>query len=707
MSTLIQCPLEAWFKRYTPSQQAWNVGATGGNVFIETVELDRDVRQKYSEFGGSVTDTVLYTNGWNPGSDIDVITHEASENTAYSSITDVAKAIGKAAQMVDTTLEPTRVLNWSPHAHVSGTCEVVSYRFLPDASSTTPLSLARENSETAVIATLEHNEQKMITAAANVMYNDPRRRFIMGFTIEEQRMRLWYFCRSHVCVSLPFDFQTEPRDFIRFLLTIIFSTPAELGFDPTVTRRVVERENKPFVAYQYRVRDDYYLTVGYPLSEAAALHLVSRATRVWIAKKMIRAEGKWTGRLEEEGHQYVLKDVWLYDDVRLERDIQTAIFAALEAKDKTGNTTHATDAKPYFMTIIEDWKVNWEDLPLGEDCSAAAPDGWMPARSSSLGQVLATSGPASLCTCSECLKTSETALAHQQRIHVRTVFYEVCQILHEMSDYRTFTKYIIDIVQILRYMRLAGFVHRDVSPGNCLWHGPSGKAKISDLEYARPFSELSGHEPRTGTPSFMAVEYQMRKHLYVPRPRSADPFQPPQPTPKFFNFNYYHDLESVFWLYMWFLHYYPPGALTLDDKTKEILSMSAHKYLVANVDGNSYRSTLMGSTDEARGLAEDLMLVYGIKFYPLLAGISETIGFLLTAFKALEATAPVTVNNEPRRWDEINFQDEVYDQMQEFFARLRETPPFQLGDIPVQPLYPTSDAVENGDTSSSEGKSTV
>ncbi|KAJ6511328.1 hypothetical protein C8R47DRAFT_1094681 [Mycena vitilis] len=689
MSTLIQCPLEAWFKRYTPSQQAWNVGATGGNVFIETVELDRDVRQKYSEFGGSVTDTVLYTNGWNPGSDIDVITHEASENTAYSSITDLAKAIGKAAQMVDTTLEPTRVLNSSPHAHVSGTCEVVSYRFLPDASSTTPLSLARENSETAVIATLEHNEQKMITAAANVMYNDPRRRFIMGFTIEEQRMRLWYFCRSHVCVSLPFDFQAEPRDFIRFLLTIIFSTPAELGYDTTVTRCTVERGQKTFIAYQYRVKDDYYQTEGHPLSEDAAYRMVSRATRVWKVKKMIMAGGEWTGELEDK--EYVLKDVWLYDDARLERDIQTAIFTALEAKDKTGNTTHATDAKQYFMTIIEDWTVTSDSR---EDRSAAAPDSWSPARFTNTAQALQTPRPAALRTPSNefgRLRISQPAKStpkHQSRIHVRTVFDEVCQTLYEISDYKTVTKYIIDIVQVLRYMRLAGFVHRDVSPGNCLWHGRSGKAKISDLEYARPFSELSGLEPRTGTPSFMAVECQLRDHVFLPEITEEDPFQPEEIPPKFFTFNYYHDIESVFWLYTWFLHYYPPGALILDDEAKQILTTSATEYLDSNVGGSGARTLLITSVRQAKELENPLKPVYGA-FTSLLFGISGTLGILINAYKALEATTPVMVNGQPQHWDEENFRYEVYDQIQEFFTKLGKTPLFQqLDDILVQPLRP-------------------
>ncbi len=36
-------------------------------------------------------------------------------------------------------------------------------------------------------------------------------------------------------------------------------------------------------------------------------------------------------------------------------------------------------------------------------------------------------------------------------------------------------------------MRLAGFIHRDISPGNCLLYMKDRHIKISDLEYARRY----------------------------------------------------------------------------------------------------------------------------------------------------------------------------------------------------------------------------
>ncbi len=45
-------------------------------------------------------------------------------------------------------------------------------------------------------------------------------------------------------------------------------------------------------------------------------------------------------------------------------------------------------------------------------------------------------------------------------------------------------------------MRLVGFVHRDISPGNCLMY--ERQIKISDLEYARRYeSQGKGLAPLT------------------------------------------------------------------------------------------------------------------------------------------------------------------------------------------------------------------
>ncbi|KAG6812681.1 hypothetical protein H0H92_001310 [Tricholoma furcatifolium] len=104
----------------------------------------------------------------------------------------------------------------------------------------------------------------------------------------------------------------------------------------------------------------------------------------------------------------------------------------------------------------------------------------------------------------------------RSRPHIRTVYAEMCESVYELKDFRSLVCTLIDIVEALRYLRKAGYVHRDISGGNCLWYRTGGMGKISDFEYAKPFAELRSTNIQTGTPSFMAVEAQQQRHLFIP-----------------------------------------------------------------------------------------------------------------------------------------------------------------------------------------------
>ena len=43
----------------------------------------------------------------------------------------------------------------------------------------------------------------------------------------------------------------------------------------------------------------------------------------------------------------------------------------------------------------------------------------------------------------------------------------------------------------LKYLRQAGFVHGDVSAGNCLFFPKDSLGKISDLEYAKHYDDVT------------------------------------------------------------------------------------------------------------------------------------------------------------------------------------------------------------------------
>ncbi|THG93392.1 hypothetical protein EW026_g7833 [Hermanssonia centrifuga] len=198
------------------------------------------------------------------------------------------------------------------------------------------------------------NELKICGGATELLYNDPCRRFVNGFTIERRRMRLWRFERTHVCVSKEFNFHGTPRLFIRFLLYLLFSSPQDLGFDPNVRRyfRCVPEEtdsssgaskDRYEIAYRYQVGNRYFLTQGPPISEEAAYWVVSRATRVWRVREMHfhdpSNEHEYT-----LGEPMALKDAYLFEDAVLESGIKEQIMASL--KDAGANDK---DAARYFM----------------------------------------------------------------------------------------------------------------------------------------------------------------------------------------------------------------------------------------------------------------------------------------------------------------------------------------------------------------------
>ncbi|KIY44253.1 hypothetical protein FISHEDRAFT_78162 [Fistulina hepatica ATCC 64428] len=97
----------------------------------------------------------------------------------------------------------------------------------------------------------------------------------------------------------------------------------------------------------------------------------------------------------------------------------------------------------------------------------------------------------------------------------------------------------------LQLLYLARYVHRDVSAGNILCYEET-QGKLSDLEYAKPFRSIDEHrkDAKTGTLGFMSIEVQAWEyqfHLSQEVPLPGIPF--------FHNFQ--HDLESLFWLFVW------------------------------------------------------------------------------------------------------------------------------------------------------------
>lgn len=178
-----------------------------------------------------------------------------------------------------------------------------------------------------------------------MMFADPRRRFRFAVTIEDTDMRLWYLSRAICFVSKAFNFITvrimllhprrstvdvqnlqDQQPFVHFLISTSFATQAQMGYDPT-TKRVLVHEK---IVYEYAVydsekkRDIIYRTTGNALFNHQEYCLMGCAIRVWEVEEL-DSKGEPTGTIN------VLKDYWLTQGSRTEKQIQDEIFAAASA----------------------------------------------------------------------------------------------------------------------------------------------------------------------------------------------------------------------------------------------------------------------------------------------------------------------------------------------------------------------------------------
>ena len=310
---------------------------------------------------------------------------------------------------------------------------------------------------------------------------------------------------------------------MKFILYAAFASPHEAGFDPTVQRMRVTDEDTVRYNYRYRVRDresgrvEVYQTVGDPISDSSAYRISSCATRAWEAKKMV-LDDDGDPKCDEEGNptfeegSFVIRDKWMYVDSVLERDMQTEIFNALG--------DDAKDARQYFLTVLSEGIVQFGDENPCDDvtptCGPTTPTYW------TIPEVTEITVPQNIEFRQE--RVSRWSLPpdmppppppYTARMHVRTVFKERCQSVFELTDFRSLFLCLLGCVRgvcasrcmlsriylmsitALKYLRQAGFVHRDVSAGNCLYFPGTDSGKLSDLEFAKHYDDIMVNEHKT------------------------------------------------------------------------------------------------------------------------------------------------------------------------------------------------------------------
>ncbi|KAG6915561.1 hypothetical protein DXG01_010966 [Tephrocybe rancida] len=748
--------IDSWLETYTATPQLHSK-----NHFVDDVRTN-------------IPQDVLNNKGWQ--SIITSTKAGSDEDLIYLKLAEISTAIVNAAKKIDPSFRTT---NFLPGTNQQTNGCQLDIRVLPrklhiscytigeyDVPSDTPIvrplaqsprgatqqptadhELAQDTRRIVAIAPsrahgcVKFDEFKICDGATEIMHKDPRRRFIFAFIVKGDMVSLWNFNRGHVCRSEPFKLHevrllqcfTSPRNhsLIRFLLFLNSATAEQLGYDPTITRHLVDSfEGNILISYEYIVEGKSYLTEGNPISEFATYDLLSQATRVWEVREILSGKGEKPLKLSDSC--YALKDTWQYSDRRLERDIQKDIFNELKDIDDKGNTNHATEAKNYFMTIMHDWRVESNGI---SDTSFELPTGHQNTSFTCIEQNLAKTLAAgsqrssTLARDSTCHShsapnsTSHPDLKHHTRSHVRTVYIEICYSIYELRDYVTMLQALKDIVTGLKYLRMAGFVHRDISAGNCLWSLEENcqGGKISDLEYARRYDELEHPPSWLLSIKIMLEDIELpclpgswggiggvahyfptdQCHLFPPpapegfsggvfavsQSKDHNPFinsgpdSLPDNTPPF-HFNFYHDLESVFWIYVWFLHHFLPTEVFDKSKSLDPIDESVDATIHHGLGGSQARTRILTHDREVRTMSEMLRKFYS-NMWPMLSALSIA-GCLNKSYSALEMTQPVTLNGEPRYWNPEYFTDEPYEDIRaKFLNILGPIETFMGGSIPA------------------------
>ncbi|KIO24428.1 hypothetical protein M407DRAFT_26139 [Tulasnella calospora MUT 4182] len=438
------------------------------------------------------------------------------------------------------------------------------------------------------------NRKKIVGAATFCMNDDPRRMHVYGITIEDSKMTVWYVSRSHSAKSPAFDFTKHPREYIRVMLSFLFATEEELGYDPTIQRRLDPGTQTLCCVYKVEdnVRDkrERYFKTQKAIFEHRSLCATGRATRVWRVVEV----GSFNELEPLNSSILVLKDVWLDSQSKTECQNLDAIFQELErladhldkgdeesdvfggvdenSKQALKECLKGRSWKRYFLSKVCDWQGSEsKKVP-----PAAQPDSTLfdPPTSTPTP----SSNPHSDRSRSMTTRATDLVPVAQNRPlrdycpkrQYRVVFKEVCEALHDVQRLEDVATALLDSVFALQLMFLAGWVHRDISSGNIYAYryqengtdGAQVRGILADLEYAKHFDPdgaKSSSDPKTGTAFFMAIEIQKQVLIYNPRATRSMPTldglvpQSNLPTLTGVIHNFEHDMESIFWLFLWTL----------------------------------------------------------------------------------------------------------------------------------------------------------
>ncbi|KAL1705099.1 hypothetical protein EV121DRAFT_204338 [Schizophyllum commune] len=472
---------------------------------------------------------------------------------------------------------------------------------------------------------IANNDAQTIGATGHIMFNDVTRAWHYSVTVEKASVRLWCHSRVHTGMSKRFDMHTAPRELIQFILFSTYSTKKQLGFDPRTTRVI---DDKGQLQYRFTVRridsddpDDQYLVwqTTRILDERSAGELYSRAMRVYAIKPV----GE-DGKVVQGARERVKRDFWVFAHTKQEKVIQQHILKKVAAILEPGEDLQ--DIEQHFMRFLTDEIVAEAPPPPADSERYWFADRRNPAGKHSSNaritnnSVRSEAGEGGPSGSEDEDEDEDEELQLHGKVRIESIYDELCEDMYHVDDPAEYFCALSICVKILSYLRRAGYLHRDISPGNFLLYFLARQetnvskrfvVKIADLEYAKEYLTVSRHDPITGTAQYMAVEVQSRSHLLVPIDQVL------VPASDFFSYNPYHDLESVMWMALAFIMSRMSLTILHEENWEDLedavagITSEAARVFVNNIRGSSARTELVIESGPKTDLQEYLESLYG------------------------------------------------------------------------------------------------
>ncbi|KAJ2930150.1 hypothetical protein H1R20_g6923, partial [Candolleomyces eurysporus] len=441
-------------------------------------------------------------------------------------------------------------------------------------------------------------QNRFLTASAVrcIMKEDLRRRFTFAITAEESRMTLWYFSRSHSMKSRSFDYVEDPNKLVSVMMSLMFTSNEELGLDPRVTL-LSTPTTKQFIYELPSVGESQFFLATHSISQRGPYSgIYGRSTRVFRVQEV--EKGSWEPKSDTK--PMVLKDAWVGQAARPEKEIQEELFRDIQTfaedpdwrRSKCLEFFQKKELEPTmesFGALLPDEKYKNLFLVVKQDfvgsSSKAVVDGaWAPKarifckRSEiyrnhpySTSQLHAmTLGDPDRVDAKEAGKSDLKAFAPMRRYFV--LFEDECTTIDDLPNVGSAISVLGQCMTALLLMFCAGWVHRDISPGNimALEDSETGQwsVKLADLEYAKKFpydkGKRSGEsDPKLGTPCFMAHEILAEWYLGYDPMKDVDVNWREQIINRTIDLrdltdefepvihNFQHDVEAIFWIVLW------------------------------------------------------------------------------------------------------------------------------------------------------------